>query len=433
MSDVVLSKFVHEKIGSRSRVTSNLDGVDFWFESEDLDLEPVMEALGTLWLIPCLLSNRNLRIEQPVCKVWYENAHAAMQFLKDNWGTANISIIAETREALRPAQDATAVFFSGGVDSFYSATQDATYNYLVNVENFDAPATATSFAQAARNRVIQVAKAVGSIPVTVRTNINEHPSFQIHKFADTHGAILAAIGHLLTPHIGSIKISPSLHSANTPVFGSNYRLDPLWSSKSLQIFNGDPTISRQARISSIADLKVVQENLRVCVRSSSADRNCSRCEKCIRTMLDLHLVGKLEQFKIFDQSIPIWEAMDLVSRVSITGHYYRVLEEGVEPQLEHAIQRMLRRNYVRNWKLEDEANNKRHIDEEFPKLKEGLENALHHYSLLQENYDNLARDFQEVSDNSPLRRGVRAIRHVMRLLRSSDKVRPSANNNNNKP
>lgn len=429
MSEVVISKFVQEKIGSRSRVSSCVDGVDFWFESEDLELDPAIEALGTLWLIPCLLSNRNLRIEQPVCRIWYENVLEAIQFLKANWGTPSISLIAETHEIAAPAHEATAVFFSGGVDSFYSATQDKTHKYLVNVENFDAPAKAISFAQAARQRVINVSNAVGAIPVTVSTNINEHPSFHIHKFADTHGALLAAIGQLLAPHIGSIKISPAIHSNSTPVYGSNYRLDPLWSSKRVQIYNGDPTILRQDRISAMSDLKIVQENLRVCVHSSSPEKNCSRCEKCIRTMLDLYRVGRLEHFKVFDHSIPLWEAMENVSRISNTSYYYQALEFGVEPQLEQAIQRMLRRNYVRNWKLEDAAKNKRHIDEEFPKLKEGLENALHHYSLLQENYNNLANDYKETSENRPFRRGVRAVRHVMRLLRRRSLVEPGANKN----
>ncbi len=146
-------------------------------------------------------------------------------------------------------------------------------------------------------------------------------------------------------------------------------------------------------------------------------------------MLDLYLVGKLEQLTIFDQSIPVWEAMEHVSRVANTSYYYDALESGVEPQIEQAIQRMLRRNYVRNWKLEDAANNKRHIDEEYPKLKEGLENALHHYALLQENYNNLASDYKEATENRPLRRGVRAVRHVMRLLRSGNRVRPGTSKN----
>lgn len=146
-------------------------------------------------------------------------------------------------------------------------------------------------------------------------------------------------------------------------------------------------------------------------------------------MLDLHLVGKLEHFKVFDHSIPLWEAMEHVSRISNTSNYYKVLESGVEPQLEQAIQRMLRRNYVRVSNLEDAAKNRRHVDEEFPKIKAGLENALHHYSLLQENYDNLANEYKEVSENRPLKRGVRAYRHVMRLLGRSSRVQPVAKNN----
>ncbi len=147
-------------------------------------------------------------------------------------------------------------------------------------------------------------------------------------------------------------------------------------------------------------------------------------------MLDLHILGKLESFKGFDQSVALWEAMESVKVVTFIDTYEHALESPVDPRLEKAIRRMLRRECVRVWQLEDSARYKRHVDEEFATMKGGLANALHHYTLLQENYDNLLKDYKDVVENRPLRRGTRAVRHVIRMLRAARKTHSEKNAKN---
>ncbi len=328
MNEAVIGSFKREKNGSLLRLVSLFDGEPVWFESEDIELEPSTEALGSLWLIPCLLSNRNLRFEQSVCKTWYENAHAVINFLKENWGTPQIELIADTYETQTPPQNAAAVCFSGGVDSLYTLYKSGSPKYLVNAEPFDVSAKFTESLKTKRNRLLKVAAEVGSIPITVRSNIPDHSSFKVHKLLDVASGILASTGHLLSPYIGSLSISPSFNMDEPAIYGCNYQLDPLWSSKSVKMLHPEPELRRRDRVSGIADWRVAQDNLFVCFNR-----------------------------------------------------------------------------------------------------QEALANTLHHYTLLQENYDNLLRDSQERAANHPLKKGFRAVRHVMRLLHDRNRTQPVASNN----
>ena len=60
-------------------------------------------------------------------------------------------------------------------------------------------------------------------------------------------------------------------------------------------------VTRLQKVKSIADDEVVQKYLNVCVKPLPDQKNCSRCAKCTRTMLELYVNGDLDKFsKTFD-------------------------------------------------------------------------------------------------------------------------------------
>ena len=424
MTDLVIGEIIRERKGNVCRIVAKFDGEPVWFETEDVDLEPSVEAFATLWLMPCLLAKRNLRFEKPVCKTWYENANKFIDFLSDHWGKEKIEIFADTYDQQIEAKEAVAVCFSGGVDSMYTLMKGGSPRYLLSAEPFDLPSSFTETFKVARRRLETVAAAVGSTPVSIRTNVTEHPSFKTHRLLDTNTGILASMGHLLAPHIGSISISSS-HRTDEPDIHVCFQFtDPLLSSQNLHVVHAHTEVSRREKVAQIADWPIAQENLAVCFNKQGENRNCGRCEKCVRTMLDLCIAGKLESIKSFDLSRPLWEAMDHVKLVTYLETYQKALYEPLDPRIRSGIWRMLRREYERICRLEDAALHRRHVDEEFANMKDGLENALHHYSLLQKNYDNLLKDYKELAENRPLRRGVRAVRHVIRMLRAGRQATP---------
>ena len=415
MNPLRISGFQHEKTGTTSRVSTDIDGASLWFESDDVDLEPSVEALASIWLIPALLSKRSLKIDEPLCKTWLANAHKVMEFLDESWGANPIEIDANPVEKSIPVGQARGLFFSGGVDSFYTLLSIEKPDFLIYVESFDVPSDEENRARIARERLCRVASAIGSKPITIRTNLKKHPTFKKPRFADTHAALLGAVGHLLAPHLGSVIIAPSWHKGHHAVYGSHWQMDPLWSSGRVKIIHGDNTQKRRARVFAIAGEKLVQENLQVCFENA----NCSRCAKCIRTMVELHQAKQLPKFKVFDQSVPIWEAIDQVPKINPggTSTYENILENNPEPELASAIKRLFRRSSLAATALEDQLKERRYVDDQFPKIEEGLKNAMQQYSLLQEEHKNLAADYEEVVGKLPVKRGIRAVRKVLRTLR----------------
>jgi hypothetical protein len=211
----------------------------------------------------------------------------------------------------------------------------------------------------------------------------------------------------------SITISPSWHKDHHEVTGSNWQLDPLWSSAFFQVIHGDSNALRSERVRAIADNLIVQDNLHVCFENY----NCSRCEKCVRTMVELELAGKLKDCKTFDTKVSLIKRVDDLPIVADTRFFEETLNKTLEPKLEEAIIRMFRRGILAQSEIEKQLQMRRYVDDQFPKIEAGLENALHHYRLLQENHEKLLQDYKALSEKRPLRRGAKAVRHLLKMLR----------------
>ena len=89
---------------------------------------------------------------------------------------------------------------------------------------------------------------------------------------------------------GLIGSSDPYHALNLP-YGSNPITDPLLSSQSFSIICDGASFSRLQKVQEIANWHEAYTNLRVCWEGSQADKNCGRCEKCIRTILNFRVIG----------------------------------------------------------------------------------------------------------------------------------------------
>ncbi len=69
---------------------------------------------------------------------------------------------------------------------------------------------------------------------------------------------------------------------------------PLISISNLDFYSGGLVLERLEKTSLMADNKIVQKYINVCAYETD---NCGKCSKCIRTMLALDLLGKLDNFK----------------------------------------------------------------------------------------------------------------------------------------
>jgi hypothetical protein len=194
----------------------------------------------------------------------------------------------------------TALFFTCGVDSFYSLLHSGyEIDALVMVHGYDVRLWDEPRSAMLRQSVAAAAQATGKRALHVRTNLRDHQGFNRVHWQQTHGGALAAVGHLVGVEFGRWLISSSNHRSYDVPYGSHWDTDPLWSSSSAQFVHVAADVWRTDKLAAIAHSELAREHLSVCFRQRGTTRNCGRCEKCVRTMLILRQHRQLAEFRAF--------------------------------------------------------------------------------------------------------------------------------------
>jgi hypothetical protein len=329
------------------RVTADVDGLPLWFESSDLDLAPSPEAFGSAMLIPAQAKGEPVVLQEPCDRQWRSNVEAIQQVTREWWGfDLHSPRTPDGVPADSPRASKTALCFSGGVDSFYSLLRfPGKIDYLVTVQGFDVTLDDVARFASVEETTRKVAAEIGARTVVIRTNLREHARFLECPWQKSHGGALAALGHLIDRHVGSLVVSSSVANADNQAWGSHWRLDPFWSSSRLEIVYFGADRRRSAKVGLIADEPLVRRYLRVCWENRAASGNCSRCEKCVRTRLSLAQCGALDDFPVFDGTATLARDLDALEAAKVRGRVYvRLLEQGgFDPEVTRSLHRFVER------------------------------------------------------------------------------------------
>lgn len=282
------------------RVTAVVDGEEVWFESADVPLAPAPEAMASAFYIPALLTGRVLAVDRPVCGLFAKNLRSVARTVSGWWGCPTHELAGAHHEAQARRQARTALCFSGGVDSFYSLLRHGQgTDVLVGLLGYDMKLEDADRIADFSRCVRAVAADAGKAAVIVATNLRQHHFFRRADWTRAHGGALAAVGHLLRGEVGTLQISASYPRFMDVPWGSRWDVDPHFSSASVGIAHVGDELRRSDKLIEIADDPLVRRHLRVCWENRGGQANCCRCEKCLRTMLQLAALGKLEQFTTF--------------------------------------------------------------------------------------------------------------------------------------
>lgn len=160
----------------------------------------------------------------------------------------------------------------------------------------------------ARSEVIKRAKKVAkavNLPLIV-TNSNIHSVFPDVYYRNNTFANMFSV-FLMQKFFGkyfyaSLGLGTGYYNVT-----DNYHLDSaefdiltfyVLSTRTLKIYSEGCEETRLEKTIDIADFKLAQNNLHVCIKDG---HNCGKCLKCRRTMLSLDAIGKLDNFKkVFD-------------------------------------------------------------------------------------------------------------------------------------
>ena len=257
----------------------------------------VTRGLRRALLIPAAASNRSLQIDEALDAAWLRHVPDVLKLLNSWWGLRPTRVIAESREVVpRMATRQIAQCFTGGVDSYYAlATASPPPDLLVFAHGYDIELTDRQRLDAFRPSLTETAGAFKVRFIVIRSNLRLHPAYQRVSWEWTHGGALAALGHLLGDEVGRLVIPSSYPYHDAKPWGTHWNLDPLWSSSRLSVEHADATLRRNGKVREIVKHPVAMRGLRVCWENRSPTGNCSVCEKCVRTMLALHISGRLAE------------------------------------------------------------------------------------------------------------------------------------------
>jgi hypothetical protein len=279
-----------------------------------------------------------------------------IQAIFHRWSEAHrpIEIRAQTRPPATAAGDGVACFFSGGVDSCYSLLQNRpAITHLVLVVGFDVRRED----QALRERVVaegrEVAERFGKQLVELETSARRlEPLLAPWWF--THGTILAGALLALAPRYRRILVPASHSYAGLFPWGSHPLLDPLWSTEQIEVIHDGCEASRFEKVARIAQDDFLLGRLRVCHASIRGHFNCGRCDKCVRTMASLTILGALSRASFeapldLDRVERAWLG-EPNTRLFAQENLRAALERGADPRLVRALRRCLAGRHHKGWR-----------------------------------------------------------------------------------
>lgn len=234
---------------------------------------------------PSLL--RNLEEFQSAWICWRPNRYTKIEICAD----------VEKEQPKANNSDGAVVVFSGGLDSCFTVWRHYTgscgrfrqnIQAGIMVHGFDIPLDQSDVFRRASAKSRRILESVGMELIPMATNFRGLEG----DWDDTHGAGLASCLMLLQAGYaaGLIGSSQSYHGVVLP-HGSNPMTDWLMSSDNFSIIHDGTAFTRGEKAREIANWPEALKYLRVCWQGKQKDRNCGRCEKCIRTILNFRSMG----------------------------------------------------------------------------------------------------------------------------------------------
>ena len=357
-------RIVDEKLGEhRKAIEFELRGagqrIPIFFCSPDAVLEASNEVFLACALLPAMRSGMGLDLTGPL-STRFLNASPRILDIYTTWQRSlkRVSLSGFVPvDRTRTPSGRVGVFFSGGVDSFYSLLKHRDeITDLILVHGFEIPHDKEELFRRADASVQDVALEFGVGVTRVQTNLKTVLDTFVPFGELGHGLILFAIGHLLAPVVDRIYIPSTGSYSQLSPWGTSPVLDPLWSSEALEFVHDGCEANRPQKVACIAESDTALRYLRVCNerlgnKGLEAEYNCGRCEKCLRTMIALEVAGKLAQCRTFDGPLDARSIRRVYMWPNTRGYFVEILatlkEQGIRPDLQRALAQVLLRHTLR--------------------------------------------------------------------------------------
>ena len=204
----------------------------------------------------------------------------------------------EREQPITTPEEKAIAAFSGGVDSCFTVFRHKKGHYGrltrnlqagLMVHGFDIPLAQQQVFERAAEKSKAILESLGVKLILMESNYREVITL---NWEDTYGTAIASCMLLLQGGYTTGLLGSAFPYQNLMLpRGSNPVTDHLLSQTAFQIVHDGAGFTRQQKIQEIANWSEALQNLRVCWEGKQLDRNCGRCEKCIRTILGFRVAG----------------------------------------------------------------------------------------------------------------------------------------------
>ena len=305
--------------------------------------------LAACFPLAALHGEARVRIEQAPCPMLTEGLRTAHAWWV-SWGGMNLRTPTIEAPSRKPSgghssRRRAVSCLSGGVDGLHTLMQNrrlyreddpAYIREALFIHGFDIGKRSrdpeNERFRMARRRLDPVAAEIGIRLITCRTNLRHLPSKPDFWTYRHNGAALAAVGHAAILGSAFLFVGASHHVANHPVpMGSHPAVDGLFSSQRITVMHDGGRFSRLEKVKDLASWPTAIAALRVCPTRLEDGANCGRCEKCLRTRLELLAAG-IDETSAFGPSLtPIELWNEAVPEAAGPGHRAIMYEDLLPP------------------------------------------------------------------------------------------------------
>jgi hypothetical protein len=311
------------------------------------DLEPSADAF-LLALLPLAqwLGETRIRVEGRVCSRLRDGLRAAMQLFA-LWYDRCRPLRIEPTHGFAPTiprrEPRAACFLSGGIDAL-SLLRSNRLDYprdhpssirdgilLFGLNSFDAGASGPKPERLAAfeshaDRMASFAEHAGVMLIPMRTNIRAlYPDFA-SWWSVGFGAGTLSTALCVSGRIDRVELASAGLGMRLPPQGSHPWLDHHYAMEAVAIRHAQVALSRFEKTRIVGEWDEALSVLRSClyVRIPDAGRiNCGECEKCLRTMLALVALGKLDRAPTFaadDVTPAMLEPLSIEDQMGLAYH-----------------------------------------------------------------------------------------------------------------
>ncbi len=321
-----------------------------YYDKVTVSANPFVAAL----LIPAMSLGQTLRVEGEISPKMLLGAERFMEIM-NKWRPEYRPIKIEATQGDETIKNGRNIgtFFSGGLDSFYTLLKNENtksssekISHLIFIHGFDIELDQGELFDRALKSVREVVKEYNRQLIQVATNVRQ-VSHNIVGWDMYHSAVMVAVGLSLEGTLQKVYIPASHTYKDLFPWGSHPLTDPLWATESMDIIHDGCEASRIEKILwQVGKSQVALDNLRVCWENPSGKYNCGRCEKCIRTILNLKIAGALERCNTLPHKLSLSDVKnlcieDIGPRAFALENLEALIEKDGDPRLIKALRTAL--------------------------------------------------------------------------------------------